>query len=97
MPDTENGRPSGNGASPIEVSFARFEGAVTAELKNVAHDVKNLVAALAAYATTRDLNAAEARIDKLEKNQGWLVRTFVAAVVTIVVGVVGMVLKGAHP
>ena len=97
MPDTDNGRPSGAGASQIEVAFARFEGTVSAELKNVAHDVKNLVAALAAYATTRDLNAAEARISKLEKDQTWLVRTFIGAVVTIVVTGLGLLLKGSHP
>ena len=103
MPDPGNSARSG-AREAIEVAFARFEGSVTAELKNVAHDVRNLVSALAAYATTRDLQAAEEkidqaekRIDKLEKNQAWVVRTVIGAVIAGLMGLLGLAAKGVHP
>ncbi|MCJ2102479.1 hemolysin XhlA family protein [Methylobacterium sp. E-046] len=97
MPDTgsDHGRPA------MEVAFARFEGSVSAEIKNLAHDVKNLVASLAAYATTRDLAAAESRIDKLERAQTWLIRTIAGALITASVsgvgGLVWWVARASHP
>ena len=97
MPDTG----SDQGRHAMEVAFARFQGEVTAELKNLAHDVKNLVTSLAAFATTRDLSAAEARIAKLEKNQSWLIRTIASAIITASVagigGLVWFVAKAGHP
>lgn len=96
MSETDGTRPRGASASQIEVAFARFEGSVTTELKNVAHDVKNLITALAAYATIKDLKVAEERIDKLEKNQSWLVRTIIGAVVASVLAAAGYVAKGGH-
>jgi hypothetical protein len=85
----------------MEVAFARFEGSVTAEIKNLAHDVKNLMGSLAAYATTRDLGAAEQRIDKLEKAQTWLIRTIAGAIITASVsgvgGLVWWVARASHP
>ncbi|MEG9526141.1 MAG: hemolysin XhlA family protein [Hyphomicrobiales bacterium] len=97
MPDSG----SDHGRASMEVAFARFEGSVSAEIKNLAHDVKNLVASLAAYATTRDLSAAEQRIDKLEKAQTWLIRTIAGALITASVsGVGGLVwwaAKASHP
>jgi len=85
----------------MEVAFARFEGSVSTEIKNLAHDVKNLMASLAAYATTRDLGAAEQRIDKLERAQTWLVRTIAGAIITASIsgvgGLVWWVAKAGHP
>jgi len=97
MPDSA----SDHGRASMEVAFARFEGSVSAEIKNLAHDVKNLVASLAAYATTRDLSAAEQRIEKLEKGQTWLIRTISGALITASVsgvgGLVWWVAKAGHP
>lgn len=96
MPDSA----SDHGRASMEVAFARFEGSVSAEIKNLAHDVKNLVASLAAYATTRDLSAAELRIEKLEKGQIWLIRTISGALITASVsgvgGLVWWIAKAAH-
>ena len=80
----------------LHVAFARFEGTVSTEIKNLAHDMKNLFATLAAYATTRDLKAAEDRVTKLESNQTWIVRSIVGAVVSALLAGVVAVAKGGH-
>ena len=98
MPDSG---PDGGRHSSMEVAFARFEGQVTAEIKNVSHDVKNLIASLKAYATTRDLAAAEVRIDKLETGQTWLIRTIAGAIITASISGISFLVwwmaKGGHP
>lgn len=93
MPDTAR-RPGDH--DDLRVDFARFEGKVGADLTNLAHDVKNLITSLAAYATTRDLKGAEERIDRLEKNQTWITRTIVGAIVTALMGLVVAVAEGGH-
>lgn len=56
-------------ATNLEAAFARLEGVVTTEIKHLAHDVKNLTMKLEASPTKREMEAAETRIDALEKNQ----------------------------
>jgi hypothetical protein len=65
---------------------------MSAEIKNLAHDVKHPTASLQAYATTRDLKNVEDRIAKMEANQTWLVRSVVSALL----GVVIIAAKGGH-
>lgn len=103
MPPPE--QEAARGREAIEVSFARFEGTVSTELKNIAHDVKGVLASLAGYATTRDLSTAEQRLEqriaRLEKTQTFLFRTIAGAAATGLVSgagyVISLVLKVARP
>jgi hypothetical protein len=51
------------------------------DLRRTQADIKNLIQALAALPTSRDLRAIEARIESLESSRDWVVKAVVGAYV----------------
>lgn len=66
----------------LEIAFAEFKGAVSADLKNLSHDVKNLTMAMGQVMPRteheKEQAAVKERMDKLESSNVWFTRQAIA-------------------
>jgi predicted RNase H-like nuclease len=76
-------------ARKLDVAFARFEGTVMAELKNISHDLKGVNMRMDAqeqvYVTRREVDERRVTIDerltKVEDNQNWAARSLITGAI----------------